>query len=201
MDAFLFHLDGKFPLGEGIHVGKVLLKQLPMFQNVEGQVGQAQVADGLQFLVMLFLQDAERGLGVSQEKNTGIERHILRRLFLPADDDSRADDGLRGHAVRVGVLLGLAATAPKTFEESNLAHIEVVLVFVKNNQGVDRLRYPVVHGRNGGHTHVGRFHVMEEEGLQAGGQRGLTGTFLTEQVQDGEMPGAFIDHVPEEGGN
>lgn len=54
MDAFLFHLDGKFPLGEGIHVGKVLLKQLPMFQNVEGQVGQAQVADGLQFLVMLF---------------------------------------------------------------------------------------------------------------------------------------------------
>ena len=53
---------------------------------------------------------------------------------------------------------------------------------------------------NGCHTHVGRFHVMQEEGLQAGGQRGLTGTFLTEKIQDGEMPGALIDHVPEKGG-
>lgn len=121
-------------------------------------------------------------------------------VFLPTDDDSRADDGLRGHAIRVGVLLGLTTTAPKTFEESYFTHIEVVLVFVKNNQGIDCLRYPAVHGRNGCHTHVGRFHVMQEEDLQAGGQRGLTGTFLTEKIQDGEMTGALIDHVPEKGG-
>ena len=83
MDAFLFHLDGQFPLGEGIHVGKVLLKQLPMFQNVEGQMGQSQVADGLQFLVMFFLQDAERGLGVGQVRGHGY-RAPYPALVFPA---------------------------------------------------------------------------------------------------------------------
>ena len=40
---------------------------------------------------------------------------------------------------------------------------------------------------------------MQEESLQTGSQRGLTRTFLTEQVQDAKMPGLPVHNVTEEG--
>lgn len=69
----------------------------------------------------------------------GIECYILCWFFLFVDDDFCVDDGLRGYVVCVGVFFGLIVIILKVFEKSYFLYIEVVFVFIKNDQGVDCL--------------------------------------------------------------
>lgn len=172
-----------------------------MLQNLQREVSKPQAAHSLQLFIALLLLIAEGGLGIGEEEYTGIERHVLRRLFLAADDHSGGDNSLGCHAIGQRVLLRLATASPQSLEKGNLPDVEVVLVLIEHHQRIDRLGHSVVHGRNGSHSHVGRFHIVQEKSLQTGGQRSFTRTFLSEQVQDGKVTGTLVDHIPEKCGH
>ena len=84
MDALILKLCGQFPFGDGVDFRKILLEQFPMAQYLNGQVGQPHVAERDQIFIVPFLHLVERCFGESQEDDTGIECHILRRLVLSA---------------------------------------------------------------------------------------------------------------------
>ena len=150
---------------------------------------------GDKILVSVALRLGERGLGESEEKNTGKESHVLCGLVLTAQRYPGGDDGLRCHAVRVLILLCLTASAPQTFEVCDFTHIEVVFVLVENDKRVDRLTDTVVHGRNGGNTEVRRVDAVDKERLERGRKGSLARAFLAEKVKYGEMAGAVEDNI------
>ena len=149
---------------------------------------------------MFLLRLAERGFREGKEDDTGIKCHVLRGLVLTAKHHAGSDDGLCRHPVRARILLGLSAASPQSFQIGYLADVKVVLVFVQHDKGIDRLRYTVVHGRNGGDTQVGRINPVQEEGLEGGGERGLAGSLLAKQVEYGEMTSTAEYDVTEQGG-
>ena len=136
MDRFVFQFCSQFPFGDGIYFRKVLLKQFPMVQYLYRQMGQPQIAESHQILIISFLRLVERCLGESKEDDTGVKCHVLRGLVLSAKCHAGSDDGLGRHSVRTCVLFSLATATPKTFEVGYLADVKVVFVLVQYNKCV-----------------------------------------------------------------
>ena len=138
----------KLALGERVCLWEILLEQRTLREDFDGKMCQPHIAERDKFLVFLAFLLCERRFGESEEYQSRKERHVLCGLVLTAQRKAGRHDGLRRHSVGVGVLLGLTAATPYTFEVSYLAHIKVVLVFIEYNERVHRLRNAVVHRRN-----------------------------------------------------
>ena len=88
----------------------------------------------------------------------------------------------------------------KALDKFDLGGVDAVLVFVEMHQGVGGGSHGVVEGGNGGVLYVGRYVVDHEERHQCVTQLALTGTFRTEEVENGEGPCGKGDDVAEERG-
>ncbi|EJW89448.1 hypothetical protein EVA_22445 [gut metagenome] len=52
MNLLILHPDSQFILGDAIQRSKVLLKQLPVLENFQRQMGQSRIGDTLESLII-----------------------------------------------------------------------------------------------------------------------------------------------------
>ena len=79
-------------------------------------------------------------LGISiPDIQKAISQYYQKEFLGTAKGYTCCDNGLGCHPVCIRILLGLASTAPESFQIGYLAYVEVVLVFIKHGKCIDGL--------------------------------------------------------------